>query len=80
MTRMSCCKRLARDGVQVKILTGDNEQVAQHVCAQVGLESERIVLGDELEKISDAALAQVAENVTIFARVSPAQKNRIILP
>jgi Mg2+-importing ATPase len=69
---------LARDGVRIKILTGDNEKVAQHVCTQVGLISGRIVLGTELEKISDAALAQVAESVTIFARVSPAQKNRII--
>jgi P-type Mg2+ transporter len=69
---------LARDGVQVKILTGDNEKVAEHVCAQVGLGSGRIVLGAELAKISDTALAQVAESVTIFARVSPAQKNRII--
>jgi Mg2+-importing ATPase len=71
-------RALARDGVKVKILTGDNEKVAQHVCAQVGMNSGRIVLGTELEKISDAALAQVAESVTIFARVSPAQKNRII--
>ena len=69
---------LARDGVQIKILTGDNEKVAQHVCAQVGLDRTRVVLGAELERISDAALAQVAESVTIFARVSPAQKNRII--
>ena len=71
-------RALARDGVQVKILTGDNEKVARHVCAQVGLDCTRVVLGAELEKIGDAALAQVAENVTIFARVSPAQKNRVI--
>jgi Mg2+-importing ATPase len=69
---------LARDGVQIKILTGDNERVAKHVGAQVGLDCTRVVLGAELEKIGDAALAQVAENVTIFARVSPAQKNRVI--
>ncbi|HYA27388.1 MAG TPA: magnesium-translocating P-type ATPase [Acidobacteriota bacterium] len=69
---------LAKDGVRIKILTGDNEKVAQHVCTQVGLDSGRIVLGAELEKISDVALAQVAESVTIFARVSPVQKNRII--
>ena len=69
---------LERDGVSVKILTGDNERVARHVCAQVGLDGSRVVLGAELEKISDTALAQVAEGVAIFARVSPAQKNRII--
>jgi Mg2+-importing ATPase len=70
---------LKGDGVQVKIVTGDNELVTRHVCEQVGLESKRIVLGSELEQMTDPALAQVVEEVNIFARVSPAQKNRIIL-
>ena len=70
---------LRRDGVQVKILTGDNELVARHVCSQVGLECGRIVMGAELDRMTDAALAQVAEQTTVFARVSPAQKNRIII-
>ena len=70
---------LAKDGVTVKILTGDNELVTKHVCDQVGLASSRIVLGSELEKISDPALAHLVEQTSIFARVSPAQKNRIIL-
>lgn len=70
---------LKRDGVQVKILTGDNELVTRHVCEQVGLTSSRIVLGSELERMTDPALAQVVEEVNVFARVSPAQKNRIIL-
>src|SRR5262249_19719861 len=70
---------LRRDGVQVKILTGDNELVARHVCTQVGLDATRIVLGADLDRMSDPALAQVAEQTAIFARVSPAQKNRIIL-
>ncbi len=70
---------LKRDGVQVKILTGDNELVTRHVCEQVGLESSRIVLGRDLEHMTDPALAQVVEEVNVFARVSPAQKNRIIL-
>ena len=43
---------LARDGVQVKILTGDNELVTQHICSQVGLDGGRIILGDELERSS----------------------------
>jgi Mg2+-importing ATPase len=72
-------KALKRDGVEVKILTGDNELVARHVCSKVGLDSGRLVLGEELDRISDSALAQVAEQTTIFARVSPAQKNRIII-
>lgn len=70
---------LAADGVQVKIITGDNEQVARHVCGQVGLDVTRVVGGSELDQISDAALGAVAEQTAIFARVSPAQKNRIIL-
>ena len=70
---------LKNDGVQVKIVTGDNELVTHHVCEQVGLASTRIVLGSELEQMTDPALAQVVEEVNVFARVSPAQKNRIIL-
>ncbi|MBI4628832.1 MAG: HAD-IC family P-type ATPase, partial [Candidatus Rokubacteria bacterium] len=68
-----------RDGVGVKNLTGDNELVARHVCAQLGLEAARIVLGQELERMSNAALAAVAGQTSVFARVSPAQKHRIVL-
>lgn len=70
---------LKRDGVDVKILTGDNDLVTRRICAEVGIDPEKIVLGSELEKISDSALAHVAEQSTVFARVTPAQKNRIIL-
>ena len=70
---------LRADGIEVKILTGDNELVTRHICQQVGLDSARIVLGDEVDRMSDSALQQVAERTTIFARVSPAQKNRVIL-
>jgi P-type Mg2+ transporter len=70
---------LKNDGVQVKIVTGDNELVTRHVCEQVGLVSSRIVLGSEMERMTDPALAQVVLEVNVFARVSPAQKNRIIL-
>jgi Mg2+-importing ATPase len=70
---------LGRDGIQVKILTGDNELVTQHICSQVGLDVGRIILGNELERMTDTALAHVVEQTSVFARVSPAQKNRIIL-
>ena len=69
---------LKRDGVRLKILTGDSELVAEHLCRQVGLEAGAIVLGKDLERISDAALGAVAEETTVFARVSPADKNRVI--
>jgi P-type Mg2+ transporter len=78
-TAPAALRDLQRDGVQVKILTGDSDLVARHVCSQVGLNAPRVVLGDELDRISDAALGHVAEQTTLFARVSPAQKNRIIL-
>jgi Mg2+-importing ATPase len=70
---------LDRDGIRVKILTGDNELVTRHVCEQAGLSAGRIVLGHELEHMSDTALTQIVEQVHVFARVSPAQKNRILL-
>ena len=70
---------MKRDGVQVKILTGDNELVAQHICERVGLAAPVTVLGDELDQMSDTALGHMAEEATIFARVSPMQKLRIIL-
>jgi Mg2+-importing ATPase len=69
---------LRRDGVTVKILTGDNELVTRHICTQVGIDATRIVLGDEIETMNDPALAQVAEQTDVFARLSPGQKNRII--
>ena len=70
---------LRRDGVEVKILTGDNDLVARHICQKVGLDTGRVVLGDELDEMSDTALQHVAETTSVFARVSPAQKNRIML-
>jgi len=70
---------LRSDGIEVKILTGDNELVTQHICSQVGLDGGRIILGKDLERMTDTALAHVVEQTSIFARVSPAQKNRIIL-
>jgi P-type Mg2+ transporter len=69
---------LKRDGVDVKIVSGDNELVTRHVCTQVGLDAARIVLGSEIELMDDAELAARAEKTQVFARVSPAQKQRII--
>ena len=69
---------LRRDGVTVKLLTGDNELVARHVCEQVGLGNPVIVTGAALERTTDTALAHIAEETTVFARVSPMQKLRIL--
>jgi P-type Mg2+ transporter len=70
---------LRRDGVVVKILTGDSDLVARHVCEQVRLDPGRIVLGDEVDGMTNPALGETAERTTVFARVSPNQKDRIML-
>ncbi|AGP39571.1 magnesium-translocating P-type ATPase [Sorangium cellulosum] len=69
---------LREEGVDVKILTGDSELVAAHVCRQVGLDPGEIVLGGAIDPLDDAALSHLAERTRVFARVSPAQKNRIL--
>jgi len=69
---------LARHGVTVKVLTGDNDLVARKVCQEVGLRSPRTLLGRQIEAMSDPELEQVAEETTLFAKLNPAQKARII--
>jgi P-type Mg2+ transporter len=70
---------LRRDGVEVKVVTGDDAAVARHVVQAVGLDPGIVLTGSEMEHMTDAALAQVAERTTIFARATPAQKTRILL-
>jgi Mg2+-importing ATPase len=70
---------LKKNGVSVVIMTGDNQYVTQKVAHDVGLATDRIVTGDQLDTMDDAALAYQAEHGAIFARVSPEQKNRVIL-
>ncbi len=70
---------LKDNGVGVIIMTGDNQYVTQKVAHDVGLATDRIVTGDQLDAMDDAALAYQAEHGAIFARVSPEQKNRVIL-
>jgi Mg2+-importing ATPase len=70
---------LKRDGVTVKILTGDNELVAHHVCRSIALDDQQVATGDDIARLDDAALGHLAEQASVFTRVSPAQKNRIIL-
>jgi Mg2+-importing ATPase len=70
---------LKGNGVSVVIMTGDNQYVTQKVAHDVGLATDRIVTGDQVDAMDDAALAFQAEHGAIFARVSPEQKNRVIL-
>jgi Mg2+-importing ATPase len=74
----SALTALAKRGLSVKILTGDNELVTRKICQEVGVASDTLLLGADIEKMSDAELAEAAERTTIFARLSPADKDRII--
>jgi Mg2+-importing ATPase len=65
-------------GIVVKILTGDNPLISRKVCRDVGLTPDPMLLGSDIEKLSDAELAGKAEQATLFARLSPAHKERVI--
>jgi Mg2+-importing ATPase len=71
-------RRLDRLGISVKVITGDNGLVAQHVCDQIGLGGGRILTGSELDQMSDPQLDAALPGTTIFARVTPEQKSRVI--
>jgi Mg2+-importing ATPase len=62
---------MSRDGVEVKILTGDNELVARHICEQFGIKNPTIILGEELERTSDPALQHLAEETTVLRVFHP---------
>lgn len=70
---------LARLGVQLKVITGDNKLVARHTGQVVGLDSEKILTGADLDTLRDEALWHAVEETTIFAEVDPNEKERIIL-
>jgi Mg2+-importing ATPase len=69
---------LRKAGVATKILTGDNALVTKKICKDVGLPIDGLVTGDQIRNLSDAELTALAEKTTVFARLSPAQKEQII--
>jgi P-type Mg2+ transporter len=69
---------LKRQGIDVVIMTGDNEFVTRKVARDVGIPSDNIIVGSQVDTMDDDALAYQAEHCAIFARVSPEQKNRVI--
>jgi Mg2+-importing ATPase len=77
-TAAAAIATLKERGVQVKILTGDNDIVTRKICHEVGLVVDRVVLGKELESLSPEQLADLAETASVFAKVSPAQKASVI--
>ena len=70
--------KLKKVGVNIKILTGDNQYVTKNICRLVGLNNSKIMLGSEIDKLKDAELSKVLEQVDIFARLNPLQKERIV--
>lgn len=71
-------KALAAHGVAVKVLTGDNELVTAKICREVGLDQQGLLLGNDIERMSDAELAVVVETTNVFARLTPSHKERIV--
>jgi len=69
---------LREHGITVKILTGDNELVTAKICRQVGLAVDGMLLGNDVEKMSDAELAAAVDTTTVFAKLSPTHKERIV--
>jgi len=77
-TAKESLKLLSNAGIELKILTGDNELVARKTCEQLVFEIKGVALGTEIAQMHDDALARVVEEANVFARVNPAQKDRII--
>ena len=77
-TAARALEALRQHGISVKILTGDNHLISRKVCTDVGLLPDPMLLGADVEKMSDAELAQASEKTTLFARLSPAHKERVI--
>ena len=69
---------LADKGVKVKILTGDNEIITRKICREVGIEVGDIVLGSQIEQLDETELFNSVDDVTVFAKLTPAQKERIV--
>jgi P-type Mg2+ transporter len=77
-TAVRAISALNQNGVTVKVLTGDNHLVTRKVCNEVGLKAEKIPLGNEVEQMSDDELAELVDQFNVFARLSPAHKQRIV--
>ena len=71
-------KALKHHGVTTKILTGDNEKVTRTICKQVGLKVRNMLLGSDLDGMSDQELARAAESTDVFAKLTPDQKARVV--
>ena len=66
-------------GIDVKVLTGDNEYVSRHVCEEIGIDASSFLVGPEIDAMSDDELKEAVEKTSIFARLNPDNKSRIVL-
>ena len=71
-------KNLKKYGVTTKILTGDNQYSTENICKLVGIQNKQILLGEDVDKMSDEELSKQVEDINVFARMNPLQKERII--
>lgn len=71
-------KKLKEYGVTTKILTGDNQYATENICKLVGIPNEKVLIGSDVDKMSDDELSKEVEKVNVFARMNPLQKERII--
>lgn len=74
----SAIEALRRANVRIKVLTGDSDIIAAHVCKKVGIKNTRVILGSDIETMNDKTLRKEVENADIFAKLTPQQKLRII--
>ena len=77
-TALEALKRLKALNVDVKILTGDNEIITAYICKQVGMSVDKILLGPQIATMSATELAEIADGTSIFAKLVPAQKEKIV--
>jgi Mg2+-importing ATPase len=77
-TAAPALKALGHHGIDVKILTGDNDLVTRKICRDVGIDAERIILGNELQGLDDDALGKLVTNHSVFAKLTPDDKTRIV--
>jgi Mg2+-importing ATPase len=77
-TAKTAIAALRQHGVTVKVLTGDNDLVTRKVCTEVGINAEKILLGNDVEKMSDEQLAAAIDGTDVYARLSPAHKKRVV--
>ncbi len=77
-TAKPAIEALNKFGVDVKVLTGDNEKVTETICKQVGLKVDKMLLGNEVENMTDEELFDSVDDTTVFAKLSPDQKSRVV--